>query len=112
MYYVQHNPQGQIIRVDNMPFPGADGQYSEATTEIRHWLESKETMAARLQQLQQSDLEMVRVLEDLIQVLIAKGTISITDLPVAAQQKLNNRANARQALGGLTQLLGNDDSIF
>lgn len=55
---------------------------------------------------------MVRVLEDLIQVLIAKGTISITDLPVAAQQKLNNRANARQALGGLTQLLGNDDSIF
>lgn len=50
--------------------------------------------------LQKSDLEMVRVLDDLIYLLIRKGVIAITDLPPMAQVKLMNRANARQELGG------------
>ncbi|MCS1419778.1 hypothetical protein [Citrobacter portucalensis] len=65
-----------------------------------------------LAMLQKSDLEMVRVLDDLIYLLIRKGVIAITDLPAMAQVKLMNRANARQELGGLEQLLGNDDRIF
>ncbi|APR32204.1 MULTISPECIES: hypothetical protein [Citrobacter] len=62
--------------------------------------------------LQKSDLEMVRVLDDLIYLLMRKGVIAITDLPPMAQVKLLNRANARQELGGLEQLLGGDDRIF
>lgn len=65
-----------------------------------------------LEMLQKSDLEMVRVLDDLIYLLIRKGVIAITDLPPMAQVKLMNRANARQELGGLEQLLGSDDRIF
>ncbi|HGY3719112.1 hypothetical protein [Citrobacter sp. Res13-Sevr-PEB04-36] len=65
-----------------------------------------------LAMLQKSDLEMVRVLDDLIYLLMRKGVIAITDLPPMAQVKLMNRANARQELGGLEQLLGNDDRIF
>ncbi|MGI3448577.1 hypothetical protein C3433_06195 [Citrobacter freundii] len=65
-----------------------------------------------LAMLQKSDLEMVRVLDDLIYLLIRKGVIAITDLPPMAQVKLMNRANARQELGGLEQLLGGDDRIF
>ena len=65
-----------------------------------------------LAMLQKSDLEMVRVLDDLIYLLIRKGVIAITDLPPKAQVKLMNRANARQELGGLEQLLGGDDRIF
>jgi hypothetical protein len=65
-----------------------------------------------LEMLQKSDLEMVRVLDDLIYLLIRKGVIAITDLPPMAQVKLMNRANARQGLGGLEQLLGSDDRIF
>ncbi|MBJ9838629.1 hypothetical protein [Citrobacter portucalensis] len=65
-----------------------------------------------LAMLQKSDLEMVRVLDDLIYLLIRKGVIAITDLPPMAQVKLMNRANARQELGGLEQLLGNDERIF
>ena len=65
-----------------------------------------------LAMLQKSDLEMVRVLDDLINLLIRKGVIAITDLPPMAQVKLMNRANARQELGGLEQLLGNDERIF
>lgn len=51
---------------------------------------------------------MVRVLEDLIEVLMSKGIISITDLPLAAQNKLLNRAKARRTLGGLEGLIDDD----
>ena len=52
---------------------------------------------------------MVRVLEDLIEVLMTKGVISITDLPWAAQTKLMNRAQARRQLSGLEGLINDDD---
>ena len=42
-----------------------------------------------------SDLAMVRVVEDLIDVLIAKSLISINDLPQAVQLKLLKRKNLR-----------------
>ena len=52
---------------------------------------------------------MVRVLEDLIEVLMSKGVISITDLPPVAQTKLTNRAQARRSLSGLEGLISDDD---
>lgn len=63
-------------------------------------------------QLQRSDLEMVRVLEDLIEVLMSKGVISITDLPHAAQTKLMNRAQARRQLSGLEGLINDDEQLI
>lgn len=52
---------------------------------------------------------MVRVLEDLIEVLMSKGIISITDLPQAAQSKLINRTQARLTLSGLERLIDDED---
>lgn len=40
-----------------------------------------------------------RVIEDVIDVLIARHVISITDLPVEAQGKLLRRKGARDGLG-------------
>lgn len=62
--------------------------------------------------LQRSDLEMIRVLEDLISVLIAKGVLRITDLPEAAQNKLSNRSQMRHQLGSLENLLNDDDVLI
>ena len=62
-----------------------------------------------LLRLQQSDLEMIRVLEDLIHLLIHKGVVRITDLPEAAQAKLSERSRARDALGGLTGLINDEE---
>jgi hypothetical protein len=45
------------------------------------------------------DAEFVRVIEDVIDVLIARHVISITDLPVEAQGKLLRRKGARDGLG-------------
>ena len=45
-----------------------------------------------------SDLALARVLEDLIVILMDKGTISFSDLPPAAQQKLISRRGLRREL--------------
>ncbi|RPH27267.1 tryptophan synthase subunit beta [Buttiauxella warmboldiae] len=112
MYYVQRNEQGQLTRVENEPFSGMTGEVFSQTAEIAAWNNARsmvdETSLHR-ELLQRSDLEMVRVLDDLIFLLIQKGVISITDLPPMAQVKLMNRAQARQGLGGLEDLLNSDD---
>lgn len=43
-----------------------------------------------------TDSGMARVVEDLINVLLAKGIMSMTDLPPSAQQKIQVRQRLRQ----------------
>ncbi|HDG1692598.1 TPA: tryptophan synthase subunit beta [Kluyvera georgiana] len=109
MHFIERDGEGRIVRVEAAEFRGMTEQSAETTAEIGEWLKVESLRAATLQRLQQSDLDMVRVLEDLIEVLMSKGVISITDLPPAAQNKLLNRAQARQTLSGLEGLIGDDE---
>jgi hypothetical protein len=59
-------------------------------------------------ELMESDAGMVRVLEDLIDVLIQRGVIQFTDLPVPAQTKLLQRRESRAHLADRLDLLGED----
>ena len=61
--------------------------------------------------LQSSDQSLVRVIEDVIDVLIAKKLISFTDLPEAAQAKLLNRRDLRNAIKS-DDLLDDDDGLI
>lgn len=58
------------------------------------------------------DAEFIRVLEDLIDVLLAKGVINLTDLPPKALDKLNRRRHARRRLRGALDLLQRDDDLI
>lgn len=109
MYYIERDAQGHLIQVQLIPFNAMTEQSEARTSEIDEWLRQREIREASLLQLRQSDLEMVRVLEDLIEVLMSKGVISITDLPPIAQAKLTNRAQARRSLSGLEGLISDDD---
>lgn len=61
--------------------------------------------------LKLSDSGLVRVVEDLIDVLINRGVFQFTDLPEAAQVKLMERRLSRASLGHRLQpLLLDDDS--
>lgn len=55
------------------------------------------------------DADFVRVLEDLVDTLIANGTLRLTDLPIQAQQKLNERKRQRRRLSDELNLLDDDD---
>lgn len=107
MFYVQRNAQGALSRVNATAFAEANETLPADHPEILAWQDS--VVERRLQQLRQSDMDMIRVLDDLIQVLTQKGVIRVTDLPAAAQAKLMDRSQAREALDGLNNLITEDE---
>ncbi|MFC6298938.1 tryptophan synthase subunit beta [Pseudomonas sp. CCM 7893] len=109
MFYVQRDAQGELIRVETAPYAESTGTLPSDHLEIQAWF-ADEKAEVSLKQLKHSDSEMIRVLEDLIQVLIQKGVINLTDLPVAAQEKLKDRSSARESLGGLSHLIDDDET--
>lgn len=60
------------------------------------------------EELMESDAGMVRVLEDLIDVLIQRGVIHFTDLPLPAQAKLLQRRESRAHLADRLNLIGDE----
>ena len=57
------------------------------------------------------DADLIRVIEDVVDVLIDRGLLRLTDLPPEAQRKLMNRKGARARLRNGLNLLGPDDVI-
>ena len=104
MYYVQRDVDGRLSRVEAAPYHGYGQTLAADDVEILEWF-AEDVVGDSLNQLKQSDLDMIRVLEDLIEVLTTRGVLSITDLPAGAQKKLLNRSSARAALGGLSNLI-------
>lgn len=109
MLYVKRDAWGNLQQVEAAPFEGMDGELLADSEEAEAWY-ANQSVESSLLQLKQSDLNMIRVLEDLITVLIRKGVVRITDLPEAAQSKLVGRSKARDALGGLHRLINDDES--
>ena len=60
----------------------------------------------------QADLSLARVTEDLVEVLIGKGVIAFTDLPVHAQEKLIGRQGLRSEMSYVEALFGSDEDNF
>ena len=87
MLYVKRDAWGNLQQVEAAPFEGMDGELLADSQEAQAWF-ANQSVESSLLQLKQSDLDMIRVLEDLITVLIRKGVVRITDLPEAAQSKL------------------------
>ncbi|NYT66759.1 hypothetical protein H0A58_12385 [Alcaligenaceae bacterium] len=62
--------------------------------------------------LSELDADFIRVLEDLIDVLLANGTIRLTDLPPQALAKLNQRKHARARLRDSLDLINDEDQLL
>jgi len=59
-----------------------------------------------------SDSDMVRVIEDLIDLLIQKQVFVYTELPEAVQKKLHTRRKLRDEINPLESLINESDEIF
>ena len=53
-----------------------------------------------------SDLEMIRVFEDLTDILLGKNIVVLTDFPPIAQDKLMRRKRLRSSLSPIAEALG------
>ncbi len=65
-----------------------------------------ERRSQRRGELLKSDLEMIRVFEDLTDILIGKNIVVLTDFPPVAQDKLMRRKRLRSSLSPIAEALG------
>lgn len=90
MPYAERDDQGRLRALHREPAPGATELLGADAAELFAFLGIDATSA-----YQRLDAEFIRVLEDLIDVLLARGVINATDLPAQAQRKLLARKGAR-----------------
>lgn len=99
MPYAIRNPQGLIVSLHRDAIDGSvelDSDHPDVLAFVGMG-EPVSTDQASVDQSKFSELDanLVRVLEDLIDLLIARNVIRVTDLPLEAQHKLFNRKHFR-----------------
>ena len=114
MPYVIRNKNGQIISFHQKTKSAkAELIGPENYQEVIEFLKETNSVDEIHQILSSSDLELVRVLEDVIDLLCKNHVIAFTDLPDSAQKKLTSRKNIRAEMSGIENLIADeDDSIF
>ncbi len=113
MPYVIRDSTGKIVQVIEETVSGANETLPADSPELQEYYEGRELGPETLRmQLVESDQGMARLVEDLIDVLIAKHVIQFTDLPPAAGAKYLQRQGKREKLGALKNLLTDEKDIL
>jgi hypothetical protein len=93
MPYIFKNAEGLITgsASENL---GGDWEFIEG--DAKEYLDYLEQSLAENAPFRESDIQLARVLEDLISILIDRGMVRFTDFPPAAQKRLNYRQSMRK----------------
>ena len=108
MLYVLRDSQGKITELHPMPVGLAKEALEADNAEVLQFIHER----WRENELSSLDRDFVRVIEDTLELLMAKDLILFTDLPAAVQEKLLRRrqvAPAKNYVGGYGQ--GESDII-
>ena len=109
MIYIRRNSDNEIIEIDFSPAPHLE-EIGLFDPELKKFLESSEHSEELIKTvLDKLDTDMVRVIEDLVDILIDKDLIRFTDLPKPVQNKLLFKKNIRNALNEETSISNNDE---
>ena len=108
MLYVERDGEGRILELHPMPFGNAKEALPADHPEVLQFIHER----WRQNELDALDRDFVRVIEDTIELLIAKDLILFTDLPAKVQEKLLRRKEVRQQTHYLGNFgIGGDDII-
>lgn len=110
MPYVLRDGSGRLIALSEVPLEeGAeelDSDDSEVLALIARLAETDLTIAGN--RFLASDIAFIRVIEDLIEALIRKGVLGMSDLPPAARDKMMERRALRGWLAGVAGIVGDE----
>ncbi|MBL8433526.1 MAG: hypothetical protein JNL99_01190 [Zoogloea sp.] len=90
MPYVQRDSTGQVVAIFAQPDPGHDEFLPAGHPEL--------AALSGAGEFAHLDADLIRVIEDVVDVLIDRGLLRLTDLPPDAQRKLLARKGARARL--------------
>ncbi len=104
MYHVVRDPDGSVISLHREPVDGAE-LLPPNHPDVQAFLGQQGGRS-----FADMDASLVRVLEDLIDVLLKRNILRITDLPIEAQAKLFERKHFRENMQGSALKLFADQS--
>jgi len=93
MPYIQRNQNGQVVSLHQSSDDPTAEFLAPHHPDVLAFLYGEKRDA----ELLTMDLEFIRVIEDLIDLLVSRNLIYFTDLPVTVQSKLNSRQLARKS---------------
>ncbi len=99
MLYIERDDDGNIIALHENPEQDANEQKTIMDEEILAFLNKSVDTDPWVQLLSLSDIGIIRILEDLIDLLIRKNIFMLTDLPEEAQKKIMERKRVREKIG-------------
>ena len=114
MPFVARDGGGQIVAIYASEQEGAREKLAPDDPAVQNFLGAGRDRAGAgaRDRLLDSDLQLVRVIEDLIHVLIAKRVILFTDLPAAARAKLSYRRGLREKMADLGGIMGSNEEAM
>jgi len=98
MFYAERDQEGSIVAI--RVASGGENVDSEplGERELEAFLTSELGQNSYEILLGEADKKMIRVLDDLIEVLVRKNVIMLTDLPPEAREKLGTRQSVRRRM--------------
>jgi hypothetical protein len=108
MPYVLRGDDGQVRAISQVVI--ANPGWEEVTAESKEYLDYLDEALKEGDQFRESDIQLARVLEDLISLLIDRDFIRFTDFPEPAQKRLIERQGLRSRKTNLDLL--DDDEGF
>lgn len=91
MPYVERDQNGRIVALRQNATSDASAEMPLDHPDVVAFLAELDPHS----DLVRMDIAFIRVIEDVIDLMITKNLIRLTDLPAPAQEKLNQRRNAR-----------------
>ncbi len=108
MPFIRRDANGVIVEAREAPTDEVIEFLEPDDPEIGRFKARGGGAAAVRDQLSVTDSDMVRVIEDVIDVLLRKKVIETTDLPDAVHAKLARRRELRTTMGTLSRLITDD----
>jgi hypothetical protein len=112
MAYIQRNTAGNIVAIFDEKQDSAYEYLALDNPELIKYITNSAKSDDAKTVFAESDLNLVRVIEDLIYTLIDKKVILFTDLPIAAREKLVNRETIRGHLTNLDNLVDDNEGLL
>jgi len=98
MPYIERSPDGKIIGLRTVAGPNVTEEKSLTDEEILCFLKDNLDNKFLKSLLAHSDAGLIRLLEDLIDLLTKKNIIMFTELPEKAQEKIIEREQIREKM--------------
>ncbi len=112
MLYAKRDDNGEIIALSDTASPGTDEVVNASDDEVIRFIFKNNSTELSKKLLTQTDAGMIRIVEDLIELLIEKKLIMFTDLPDVAQHKILMRNQIRSVFQTSDPLLVDDDDLL